>query len=858
MSSKSNPSLADFFAEAEQRSTTPAPKRRPLAGLLGIVASAAIAGVLLSMTITPGMVVSSQVATAAIDTFEALPEKLDIGQPMLPTNLYYTDSDTGESHKFATFYEQYRVPVEFDEVAPVLYDAILSSEDPRFYEHGGIDLIGTTRAVLSNTFSSAGTQGGSSISQQYVKNIHIQECESTATTPEALQDCWEDATSASGSEGITRKIQEMRYALTLNEEYAKNDMLLGYLNIVNFGGRTYGIEAASQRYFGVSASALTLAQATALAGMVQSPNIYRIDQPDSERNGAANEYALTKSRQTYVLDRMLADGKITQADHDAAASAPIVPNIQPMTQGCADAAGAAYFCQYVVNEVRTNPAFGETPEQRALALRRGGLDIYTTLDPALQRVGEQEMTQWVPSYKEGMDLGAAGVSVETGTGRILSMVQNTGFSEDKAAVDADPSLSSLVYAADHAHGGSIGFPVGSAYKLFTLIDWVEKGHSVYEGLNGRNRVFTGFTCDGEPVPNNDHISNFGRTSGFYATPVTFTAQSLNSGFLAMAEKLDLCDINRAAERMGVHLGNGESVTETNRPYETVLGSRSIAPLQMSTAYAAVANGGKVCEPRAIDKALRSDGSELELNAPSCAQVLTPEVSAAVATALKAVMTRTGAASNPRDGVPVLGKTGTHETYQTTMIQSSTKVTTAVWVGNASGFTNLYETYANGQQITQLRHKLSKAMQAAANAQYGGDRFPEPPRKMTEVPPVHVPDVSGMAENDAVVALSDLGFSTFRSDVSAMEPAGTVVSVDPGVGSALAPGAAVTVYVSNGKGERLLDVAGRSLTGAKTYLRDLGYTSISGGDCTSDEVVYATKPAAGTVVGAHTPIALLCR
>ena len=179
-----------------------------------------------------------------------------------------------------------------------MYDAILSSEDPRYYQHGGVDLIGTTRAVISATPGGGETQGGSSISQQYVKNVLIQRCERDAeyetdrrrvvltrrpgrSSLAGLRTAGAMPPPPSGNDGIQRKLQEMRYAIALEQKYSKNDILLGYLNIANFGGRTYGIDAAARYYFGVAAKDLILGQAATLAGIVQNPNIYRIDQPGS-------------------------------------------------------------------------------------------------------------------------------------------------------------------------------------------------------------------------------------------------------------------------------------------------------------------------------------------------------------------------------------------------------------------------------------------------------------------------------------------------------------------------------------------------------------------------------------------------
>ena len=186
----------------------------------------------------------------------------------------------------AKFYDQNRSPVEFDEIAPVMYDSILSSEDPRYYQHGGVDLIGTTRALLSNARAAARPRVDPPSASSTSRTCSSSAASATLsrrdelTQQEVLQNCWTDATTASGADGYQRKLQEMRYAISLEQKYSKNDILLGYLNIANFGGMTYGIDAASRYYFNVAAKDLTLGQAATLAGIVQNPNTYRIDKPE--------------------------------------------------------------------------------------------------------------------------------------------------------------------------------------------------------------------------------------------------------------------------------------------------------------------------------------------------------------------------------------------------------------------------------------------------------------------------------------------------------------------------------------------------------------------------------------------------
>ncbi|SFS16372.1 Membrane carboxypeptidase (penicillin-binding protein) [Microbacterium sp. cf046] len=877
-------------------------------GLLGLVGLSAAAGVLITATVTPAIALTGAAATSAITMFDNLPSVLDIDKLMLPTTLYAKNPDTGEDVELAQFYDQNRSPVDFDEVNPVMYDAILSSEDPRFYQHGGVDLIGTSRAIVQNVQGGGETQGGSSISQQYVKNILIQRCERDAATSEELLNCWTEATTAAGTEGIQRKLQEMRYAIALEQKYSKNDILLGYLNIANFGGQTYGIDAAARYYFGVAAKDLTLAQAATLAGIVQNPNTYRIDKPagsifDADGLGynkapdglvddvnpgqlaaldtllsdgtitqeqylaAADGYSATKGRQLYVLSRLLDDGKITQEQYTAAAIEPITPVITPATTGCAAAGGAAYFCQYVKNIIKSDPAFGATPEDRIRALQRGGLNVYTTMDYRIQVPADQAMHEWAPTSVEGMvdgntgKFGSSAISIEASTGRILAISQNTIFSED-ATLANDPNYSSLVYAADYKYGNSTGFPAGSTFKLFTLIDWLEKGHSVNEVLNGRVRVIDRMTnsCTGDWVnTTNDKIGNFGGGGGYTGTPMEFTAQSLNSGYFAMAEELDLCDIQKVATKMGVMRGDGVPVTMDTQ--FSVIGSNNVAPMAMAGAYATVANNGIYCQPKAIDRVTDSDGNEITPPQTTCTQVLDPTVAATAAYALQGVMRSggTGSASNPDDGTPLIGKTGTHEEYQTWMVESSTKVATAVWVGNSIGEGDIFQRYFNDVQMSQLRHQIAPRIQRAADAVYGGDQFPEADSNLTRQVLRDLPNVIGMTVDQATATLDQAGFNVTVGDpVDSAEAEGIVAAQNPGAGL-VGGGTDVTINPSNGQGIAVPDVAGKQLDKAISDLRGAGFGNVKPGTCTEDDDAGAqgkatgTSPGAGSVVNRNSAI-----
>ncbi|MFP1603119.1 transglycosylase domain-containing protein [Microbacterium sp. 2216-1] len=869
-----------------------------LGGLLGLVGLSVVAGVLATAAVTPAIAVAGVSGSQALTLFDNLPSYLKPTAPMAPTTIYGNDRD-GEPFVMATFYEQNRVPVTFDQVSPLLYDAVLSSEDKNFYSHGGVNLLQTAKAAVEN-LTGASSRGASTITQQYVKNALIQQCEQGVPPNDAeydtkMQQCFIDAAQAKGAEGIERKLQEMRYAVQIEKDYSKNEILLGYLNVSNFGGTTYGVEAAANRYFGTTAAKLNLVQAATLAGMVQEPNLLRIDRPtagtwtDAEgvaRNTEADGYATTKDRRDYVLLEMRENGEITQEEYDTAVETPVEPKIKQTTQGCGAAKDNAYFCQYVKSVVENDEAFGATAEERLENMRRGGMKIYTSLDLRVQAPAVQSVHDRVPASMPDINIGGAGVSIEASTGRILAIAQNTRFSEA-----ADASLangeSSQVFAADSDHAGGKGFGPGSTYKLFTLLQWLEDGRSINEVLDGRARIFGNFPQCGGTYTQTEEVGNFGQGGGSVNTVGRFTAVSLNTGFLAMAQQLDLCDINKMAKRLGVHWGDGGDVTthglywsqedgksvqklgdadpsqgihtDANDPFPTVLGSKSIAPIQMAGAYATVANGGKYCEPRVIDKVIGQDGEEIAPPKTTCTQAISPEVAATAAFALRSVMEGgTGTGANPWDGIPVIGKTGTAEAEHTMLVESSTEVATAVWVGNVTGTKDLKNYSAHGVRLDNIRYALAKDLQRAANIAYGGDRFPAPDANLTRRVVKDLPSVVGLSVDEATQTLQKAGFTVRVGDpVDSTVDEGLIAEQDPGAGSAPG-GTTVTIRPSSGTPpeSEIPNVVGSKFGQAKKALEDAGF-SVDEEGCNGGATVVAQDPGAGSNAAPGSTVTLSC-
>lgn len=752
-----------------------------------------VAAVLSSLFLLPGFLGVGVTAAAGVSDFNALPADLHIQQFAQNSTVYAKQA--GQDVPIATFYAQNRQDVAWDQIAQTMKDATVSAEDPRFYTEGAVDIWGTLRGAVS-TVAGGDVQGGSSITQQYVKNVEVEKCEGL-TSQKKVQACYADAAGVT----LERKVQEMRYAVQVEKTYSKKDILTGYLNVVGFGGQVYGVQAASQYYFGTTAAKLDLAQAATLAAILNNPANLRIDQPDDKDNGAADGYALTKERRDYVLNRMYVTHTITKEQRDAAKATPIQPTITPTTQGCAAAqqVNAAFFCDYVRDVILTDPAYGATADDRWQTLNRGGLKIYTTLDLGLQQVAQESLNAYIPTSRAGIDLGASNVALELGTGRIVTMVQNRTFNNTDTPIDGTTAVN---YNTDEDYGGSQGFQTGSTFKAFDLAAWLESGHSLYETVNASQHLFptSDFTnscenIDGPAWPVTNDEGSASRLSVMAAT-----AESVNTAFAEMGTKVDLCSILDAAKALGVHPASASNPL-TSTP-AMILGTNYISPLTMATAYAGIANNGVVCTPVAIDRVVNADGTDHKVSKTTCTQGLKPEIAAGVTYALEGVMKGGGTASsaNPRDDIPIMGKTGTtDDSLENWLITSTTKVATATWVGNVSGATPLRSLYFDGVGGGNVKFSIAKPILKALNAAYGGGDFAEPTDAVLYGDQITMPDVTGKAADVAQKLLDGLGLDVTVDPipVDSDQPAGTIAASDPAAGESLSDGASVTLTVSNG-------------------------------------------------------------
>lgn len=698
--------------------------------LLTFVAMSALAGMLVAVAVTPGVAVAGESTSGAVSFFEDLPSYLDIQTPQQVSSVYATKG--GQQVKIASFYAENRTTVASSAMAKSLKQAAIDTEDPRFYDEGGIDVVGTLRGAAA-TVVGGDVQGGSSITQQYVKNVLVQQCEeltgkNAADTEKKIAACYQDAA------GVTpqRKLQEMRYAIAVNKKYSKDQILTGYLNLVGLGGRVYGAEAGAEYYFGVHAKDLSLVQSATLVAILNNPSNLRIDQPSDADNGTANGYAATKDRRDYVLQRMYVHHDITKAQLDAAKATPVTPKITATANGCSSAAtgyDAGYFCDYVRDQVLQDPAFGKTAAERIATLDTKGLEIHTSLDLDLQAQAQTALSTYVPATMAGVDVGGSNVTVEPGTGRILSMVQNTAYTQGDNAAAGSTAVN---YSADSGYGNSGGFQTGSTYKVFTLAEWLATGHTLSESVSTSEHTFENseFTNSCQNVSGGTWPVSNAESVPASMTVQAATSESINTAYAQMGKQLDLCKIAQLAQSMGIHPASGGQLTQTP---SSILGVNDLSPIDLAEAYAGFANGGVVCTPTAIDSVTESDGTKITPSPSSCTQGVSADVAGTVDYALQGVLTGAGtaASANPGDSTPKFAKTGTTDgDVQNWLVASSTKYTNATWIGNVQGSVSLANwPFLQGTTGYSAKFGVGRSMMSYLDQTVGGGALPAPDQAM---------------------------------------------------------------------------------------------------------------------------------
>ncbi|MBB5633540.1 membrane peptidoglycan carboxypeptidase [Cryobacterium mesophilum] len=793
----------------------PRPNNKPLgvlSGIAGLVSFSVLAGVLVTALVTPALAVTSMTANASISVFEGLPEYMEIGA-LSQKNVMWAKRG-GKYVQFAEVYKHNREEVSWDQVSPYIKNALVAGEDRRFYEHGGVDIQSIVRAAIGNLSSNEIGSGASTLAMQLVKNINIQEA--LLLPDKAARD---KAIADAQAKTLDRKLQEAKFAIGLEKNYTKNQIMLAYLNITGFGGNTYGIQAAAKEYLGKSAIDVTPAEAASLIAIVQLPNDRNLDKPE--------KYPANQKRRDFILGNMLELNMLTQEQYTEAINTPVEDYVHYSypTSGCTYAADAKTFCDYILKSVKDFTMLGNSEAERQANWDRGGYNVYTTLDLDQQDNAQKQLSTYAPSSENRFKLGATVSAVQVGTGRILVMAQNKGF--DDTGQGDKVKTTAVNFNTDRAYGGSSGFPAASTYKLFTLTDWLLNGHGVNEVLNATPQVWTYFKAScvsGGGYYGPYRSANDAGESGPWSV-LRGTARSVNGIFLSMASQLDLCDIANVAKSMGVHRADGEPLLTLP---SSVLGVNEVAPMTMASAIATVGGGGVYCAPIAVDKMVDANGNDLGGQKSDCHQAIPKDVAAGAAYALKAVMDGggTGYASNPRNGTPLIGKSGTDDhAWHTWVISSSTKVAMAVWVGNIVGHQSLRSISVAGTFGALIRHRIGLGVLGPLTREYGGSAFPAPPASMLHGVTIPIPSVAGQDPEAAKTLLESLGFTvTIGGKKASSFPVGTVATTDPPPGTKVSKGYNITIFTSDGTlyVDMPTDLPGQHLNSAVDELVALGF------------------------------------
>ena len=770
--------------------------------LAAFLAVSMVSGVLVAGLFLPAVGAAGALTKDGLNLFNTMPDKLDDMPPSEGSTMYASDGKT----VIARFYEENRVVTPLSRIAPVMRQAIVAIEDSRFYLHGGVDPKGLVRAFVNNELNDgAQIQGASTLTQQVVKNYQL---ESAVVAGD------KEAAAAAVEKTNVRKIKEIRMAIQLEQTLPKDAILERYLNIAAFGQNNYGVEAASQYFFRTTAAKLTLPQAALMAGVVQTPEAYN----------PFNHPKASKERRDTVLKRMLDLGMITTAQHAAAVATALPTKPQPAKSGCITARNYAYFCDYALKVLITDPryaALGKDEKARLNSIRRGGYKIVTTLDAKLQNGATQTLMKKIPPA-DASKVATAAVTIEPGTGRVLAIAQNTYFNPVRG-----PGNTELNYGVDEVYGGAAGFQVGSTFKPFVLTEWLTRNKGLYTNVTGDQSTWRGsdFTACGAPLTQGTFkVSNSEGSGPSSITAMQATFDSVNLAYMDIASRLDFCNIAKTAEAMGVHLASTRGadpscftkglVSLTKMPTECpsmVLGSMQISPMTMANAYATLAAEGTYCPPTAVVSITDRAQKKATLGATKCVKdAISPDVARGVVFAGKRVFTE-GTAIGQGLKWPAGGKTGTTDNSVRTWFVGYTKQrTTAVVVADPTDYPGRYpggrslnyrkigDRYYGAVYGATIAAPLWRSIMNIAMDGLEREDWQNPPSKMLEGSGIRVADVTGRSIGEATGILQAQGFKVrVGRPVAAPFGGDRVAKTSPPGGGRAEKGSTITLYPGDG-------------------------------------------------------------
>ncbi|QUH05714.1 penicillin-binding protein [Saccharopolyspora erythraea] len=745
-----------------------------------------LAGVLVAGLMFPVAGSLGVVSNRASDAVNNISAELMSQDPPLVTTV--TDR---AGAPIAYLFDQNRTPAAPDEIADTMKAAIIAIEDRRFYDHRGVDWAGTVRAALTNQMSGEIAQGGSTLTQQYVKNyqVHVVAAGDPVKQAKAIE------------QTPARKLREIRIALQLERRLGKEQLLARYLNVVPFGNQAYGVAAAARTYFNTTPDQLTIAQAALLAGMVNSPSALNPENNPAEALG----------RRNLVIDAMLAQHRITPEAAEEARTSPLglARPLKGIPNGCIGAGPSdGFFCQYVIDYLGRS---GFTEDQ----LKRGGYTIRTTLDHKATAAAKAAAERHVPKKTKGIANVMSVVEPGKEKHRVRALVANRDFGLDGTKGETAYALPS----------GIAKFGAGSVYKVFTAAAALERGMGIQTVIpsppNYTSRVYKNGTAP----------YTVGNAEGVTPGPRTLQkalATSPNTAFVALQERVGLAETVDMAARLGMRQTllaadkagdpvpeggtvqtQGEWMKQANIGAFT-LGFAPTSPLELSNVAATIISGGTWCPPTPIEQILDRHGNPVSITEDSCEQAVDEALANALAVGMslddKPGGTAAAAASGAGWTRPMLGKTGTTEAHQS-----------ASFLGATPQFAGAVLTFSDGTSPQGICDSTPPTLCGANGGNIYGGKVPArtwydamngvheglpvvplPPtakRYETGGSEAQVPNVVGHTAERATEILRKAGYRVQEKSVNSQRKQGTVTSQTPR-GFAL-PGELVTISISTG-------------------------------------------------------------
>jgi membrane peptidoglycan carboxypeptidase len=647
-----------------------------------------LTGIVVAGAAFPAAALSGLTVKAGGDAYDALPGELeDVSSPQI-SRIYASDGKT----QIAVMYDEYRSDVPLSKISVNMQNAIIAAEDRDYYHHNGVDLRGTVRALVSDS-RGGGKQGASTLTMQYVRMA----LEYSATDPQDVLDASADTAK--------RKITEMKYALQLEKEMSKEQILERYLNIAPFGNGAYGIYAASRIYFNKSPKDLDVAQSALLAGLVKAPTSFN----PTTKTG----YPQAVTRRQYVLDGMVTTGAITTAQEQAALKEKIPQKVKKAGNGCVSVSRKqwGFFCDYFTRWWLEQQAFGSTTYDRQRRLKSGGYRIVTSMDikataSAYERIGQQIKN----SNKDALMLAA----VQPGTGRVLALAANRTYSLDdsKNHLSSDPRKAAKHLKGTYpkttnpiiSGGGDVnGYQAGSTFKIFTLVTALKQGIPLTKTIKAGTVARTHYIVSpssSAACPGTHYYcpSNAGESeAGTYNMWSAF-GHSVNTYFVPLEEEVGAQNVVKTAQDFGIRFraANDARLAKPANAEQWgafTLGVSASTPLDLANAYATLAADGKYCSATPIKQIYDQDGAKIDVGKGGCKQVVSTEVARKALDAARcpvgdAAQTGScgGSGTAPQShgvvGHPVFGKTGTTDSSKTAaLILGTTSIVVAGYLAD---------------------------------------------------------------------------------------------------------------------------------------------------------------------------------